>query len=139
MSTTTNDDDDWKLDPWGVPVLGSSRALADRGPIIPPLPQDHDDQRSPKWPAFLKKLLLKTPLCLGCGRKAQTGHHEVPFHIDKTLELVESNVLVVCLPCHFVLCHGGDWRLWVKHSQVRLNVNRLVVAAAQAELAARGK
>lgn len=101
------------------------------GPIVPPMPDIH--ARSSRWPAFLHELLIKHPACMGCGRKAATGHHEIPFHVDPTKELVESNILTVCVPCHFVICHAGDWRLWVKSA--RLDLQRHLRAVQTSELA----
>lgn len=89
-------------------------------PIIPPLPPivRHKD-----WPKVLAGVLHDTPQCQGCGRKARTGHHEVPVGVDPSLELVISNIIPVCLPCHFVICHLGDWQEYnpkvVKHLKLR--------------------
>lgn len=121
-----------EVDDWGVLV---EPGVFGAGPVIPPLPDVRT--RSPKWPAFLKAFLGKNPQCRGCGRKAVTGHHDVPFHVRPELELDEANILPVCLPCHFVLCHSGDWRLWVKTAREDLDGHRPVVEAAE-QLASEG-
>lgn len=73
--------------------------------------------RSPQWPAFLKRFLAGKS-CAVCGRNDEplTGHHVVPFHVDRTRELDPANVIPVCddspsRKCHLLVCHLGDWRL----------------------------
>jgi hypothetical protein len=111
--------------------LAGLQAVPVGGPVIPPLPDLHP--RSSKWPAFLHGLLKRYPNCTGCGRKAVTGHHIIPFHVDPGLELEEMNVALVCLPCHFVLCHAGEWKLTVPPvtTWARLRDNLKVVEAAR--------
>ncbi len=79
------------------------------GPVIPVPPRP---ARSGKWAGFLKKFLADNPECLGCGRKAETGHHVVPFGADEALELDPTNIAPVCVPCHFVVCHDGNWHTY---------------------------
>lgn len=98
------------VDAYGRPVDDGVGFLPP-GPIVPPMPQ-YAEARSGHWPAFLKEFLRKNPECLGCGRHAQTGHHEVPYHVDPSLELTESNVVPVCVGCHWVLCHLSDWHVY---------------------------
>lgn len=119
------------LDAWGRLVIPGETGMA-AGPVIPPLPDDHNDRRSGKWPAFLRELLREFPTCWGCGRKAATGHHELPFHLYPAYELDPDNVLIVCLPCHFVLCHAGDWRLYVDKARSRLSSNLRAMKAIRA-------
>lgn len=108
------------LDAWGRPFeYGITEA---HGPVVPPMPASAQP-RSSKWPAFLHSLLTGGAKCIGCGRRAETGHHIKPFHEHPELELVESNIALVDVPCHFVLCHAGDWRLTVASCLERLARN----------------
>lgn len=99
-----------------VPIFAEKKSTSSipqplEAAIIPAMPEDYMRGRNSQWPTFLRNFLNKHPLCWGCGRKATTGHHIVPYHEDPLLELVESNIAPVDLPCHFVLCHLGNWRL----------------------------
>lgn len=108
------------LDEWGRPYeVGVCMAP---GHIVPPMPPSARP-RSGKWPAFLHGLLKGSPPCIGCGRPAETGHHIKPFHEHPELELVEDNIALVDVPCHFVLAHAGDWRLTVENCLERLARN----------------
>ena len=97
------------------------------GPVVPPMPAATG--RSSLWPAFLKAFLKTYPLCEGCGRKAETGHHIKPFHVAPALELEVSNIAAVCVPCHFVIAHLGDWRLYDPEcvAQLRRHRTRVVL------------
>jgi 5-methylcytosine-specific restriction enzyme A len=72
-------------------------------------------KRSSKWPALRKSFLKTHPACAACGTNQKLEiHHCVPFHIDKTLELVESNLITLCdgpNGCHFHIGHLNDWKL----------------------------
>ena len=79
-------------------------------------------KRSGKWPAVRKAHLAKHPACAACGgRKSLNVHHCVPFQIDPSLELVDSNLLVLCESrarnCHLVWGHLLSWQSW--NSSVR--------------------
>lgn len=75
-------------------------------------------KRASIWPYFLKVLINKRGnKCECCGRTANLeGHHKIPFHIDPSLELTESNVIVLCmgpLSCHYIVGHCGvGWDVW---------------------------
>ena len=88
--------------------------------------------RSGKWPAFLKAFLAEHPTCEGCGRKAATGHHVKPFSRFPMMELSESNIAAVCVSCHFVIGHAGEWSLWVRTVREDLANHLVRVKAAQA-------
>ena len=69
-------------------------------------------QRSKKWPTFRKKFLIKYPKCSVCdGTEMLEAHHVTPFHLNKSLELVESNIITLCEKnhCHLIFGHLGDW------------------------------
>lgn len=82
-------------------------------------PIDHgqsvaDRTRSPKWPAWLKRF-LRGKRCVCCGSKGPlTGHHKVPYHVDPSRELDETNVAPICdgTDCHLVVGHLKDFKLW---------------------------
>ena len=104
------------------------------GPVVPPMPVQ---RRSGKWPALLNRILKASPRCLGCGRKAETGHHVVPVGVDPALELVAANVVPVCVPCHFVLCHAGDWHTYLPDAREEL-LRHAVAMTAVRRIAAAG-
>ena len=126
------------LDEYGRPVgvTPAGAMLAPRaGPVIPPMPEHRG--RSGKWPRFLRELLAAHPNCRGCGRKAETGHHLVPFHERPDLELEPANVVPVCVPCHFVVCHGSSWNLTIPTAAEDLDYHRKRVDAARGRGSAR--
>ena len=73
--------------------------------------------RSSKWSKCRRAHLIKHPRCICCGKKKVFGmqvHHIVPFHVDPSLELVESNLATLCNNprCHLDKGHLGNWRSW---------------------------
>jgi hypothetical protein len=68
--------------------------------------------RSPKWAAWLKAF-LRGKACIACGqREGLTGHHVVPFHVDRSRELDPLNVVAICSDrCHIVHGHFNDFAL----------------------------
>lgn len=66
--------------------------------------------RSSKWPTVRKMFLSKFPKCAVCGtNKDCEVHHKVPYHIDKSLELVPSNFITLCRPHHYLFGHLMNW------------------------------
>lgn len=114
------------LDEYGRPTAGGSSVLAHAGPVVPPMPAV---ARSGKWPALLRETLAAHPTCPGCRRPAETAHHVVPFGADPARELDAANLVAVCVPCHFVLCHGGDWRTYVPGCLALLLARHLAAVA----------
>lgn len=102
------------------------------GPIVPPMPAP-PRPRSPKWPAVLKKFLKLHPTCEGCGRKAETAHHVVPFHVESARELDPTNLVAVCIPCHFCLAHLNCWNLWATTAREDLAYHLVRTKTAQEE------
>lgn len=86
------------------------------------IPSKPSDKRSPKWPALEKKWLKEHPTCGVCGSGNTRGtlavHHIIPFHIDPTKELDETNLMTLCENksriCHFVFGHFYNWTLFNK-------------------------
>ena len=74
-------------------------------------------KRSWKWPALYRKTLKATRCCAACGGTTKLRvHHIRPFHLFPMLELVPSNLIVLCeakgKQCHLRVGHGRDWDLW---------------------------
>jgi hypothetical protein len=63
--------------------------------------------RSGKWPALRKRFLEEHPACAVCGTKKNLEvHHVVPFNIDRSKELDEKNLIVLCDErCHLLFGH----------------------------------
>lgn len=72
-------------------------------------------KRSPHWHKVEKDFLSKHTTCAACGsQKHLQVHHMKPFHLYPSLELDESNLIVLCMDkeCHLKLGHGGDWKAY---------------------------
>jgi len=74
-------------------------------------------KRSKQWPTVRKAYLKKHPTCAMCGgNKKIEVHHVIPFHVDPSLELRESNLMTLCeakkygVTCHQFFGHLGDYR-----------------------------
>ena len=80
-------------------------------------------ERSGKWVTVRKKFLAKNKKagrgCEACGNTVGLQvHHVRPYHLHPELELVESNLRVLCssvtgLECHELLAHGGNFKAYV--------------------------
>lgn len=69
--------------------------------------------RSPQWPKVRADYLKVQPDCQVCGTTDGVEvHHCIPFHIDKTLELMPTNLITLCRPHHFFVGHLGSWASW---------------------------
>jgi 5-methylcytosine-specific restriction endonuclease McrA len=67
--------------------------------------------RSAQWKALRKSFLKKNPQCASCGKKKDLQvHHVIPFYLDATLELLESNLITLCRACHFFVGHLRYWK-----------------------------
>jgi hypothetical protein len=92
--------------------------------------------RSGRWPAVRRAHLAKHPRCAACGRLSDVEvHHVVPLHVDRSLELAESNLLSLCdnsgRSCHFIFGHLWDWRLYCPEArEVCAKVAQLRLEAA---------
>lgn len=115
-------DDAGGLDGYGRPVglMAAGPVGGASGPVIPPPPAA---RRHPDWPKVLRAFLKANPTCAGCGRRAETGHHVVPVGVDAGKELDPANLAAVCVPCHFVVCHGGNWNSFVPDPATALAVH----------------
>jgi 5-methylcytosine-specific restriction endonuclease McrA len=71
-------------------------------------------KRSSKWPKVRAEWLSKNGTCAACGQSDHLQvHHIKPFHIDRSLELEESNFITLCedeYDCHRVIGHLGNFR-----------------------------
>lgn len=114
------------LDAWGRPPLRTPppapitlTLVPGLGPVVPVMPS-YGVPRAPGWAALAARLVRANPQCAGCGRRSEVPHHVKPFHLFPALELLETNLVVVCVPCHFVVCHLGDWVQWDPTCRTRL-------------------
>lgn len=74
-------------------------------------------RRSKHWRAKRKEFLSKNPACAICGSlKKLEVHHIKPFHVFPELELVDSNLIVLCesgehgFNCHLFFGHFANYR-----------------------------
>lgn len=74
-------------------------------------------KRSPQWRKVRKEAIAKHPYCAACGGVEKLEvHHIVPFHVDPTLELEPSNLIVLCesgnggVICHLHYGHLGNYQ-----------------------------
>lgn len=90
--------------------------------------------RSREWPRVRRAHLEREPTCQGCGgTDLLEVHHIVPFHLDRSLELVASNLITLCdgksYSCHHVLGHFCNWHSWnrdvVKDAEDHLETVRM--------------
>lgn len=70
-------------------------------------------RRSPRWDEVRDNFLERNPACAACGsvRHLQV-HHINPFHTHPELELVQENLITLCMDtsgCHLKLGHGGSF------------------------------
>ena len=73
--------------------------------------------RSSKWPKVRKKFLAKMPICAVCFERDMSKlevHHIIPFSLDPSLELVDSNLITLCnekgMDCHLIWGHFQNFR-----------------------------
>lgn len=73
-------------------------------------------KQSPQWEALAKKI-VKGEVCEACGSDSHLQvHHRIPFHVDSSLELNPSNLIVLCMStgfeCHLRVGHGKSWKTY---------------------------
>jgi len=76
-------------------------------------PQELFGDRSPQWRKVRDDFIKKQPRCQVCGTNDELNvHHIVPFHLDESLELEESNLITLCNKngCHFSFGHLYNWK-----------------------------
>ena len=67
--------------------------------------------RSDEWPSFRRKFIKAHPRCEACGtNRLLNAHHIIPFYMNKKLELIEDNLIVLCRKHHLQVGHLGDWK-----------------------------
>lgn len=70
--------------------------------------------RSPLWRSIRKQHLKEFGYCQACGSKSGLQvHHIIPFHMNPSLELLDSNLISLCMSqneCHLKLGHGDSWK-----------------------------
>ena len=68
--------------------------------------------RSPEWPTCRKHFLKKNPTCAACGTTDNLNvHHKMPFHLDKSKELDNNNLITLCeTHCHILIGHLASFK-----------------------------
>ena len=65
------------------------------------------------WNKLKQKYLQENPKCEWCGQDADTVHHIIPVHVNRDLEMEESNLMSLCdnrtRKCHFIVAHYCHW------------------------------
>jgi len=74
-------------------------------------------KRSGKWRYRRRKHLKKFPRCAVCeSKKKLEVHHIIPFSVDPSLELEDSNLVTLCenkkygCNCHLLIGHLGNYQ-----------------------------
>jgi hypothetical protein len=84
-----------------------------------------EGERSGQWTAVRNRFVEKHPECAACGSRSNLNvHHVVPFHVDPSLELEDSNLITLCAGseangqhnCHFRIGHDPDGPVGPKRS-----------------------
>lgn len=71
----------------------------------------HGEPRSPHWHTFRNAFIAKHPACAICGTtKDVEAHHVVPYHLDKSKELDETNLITLCREDHLIFGHLDSWK-----------------------------
>ena len=74
-------------------------------------PEPMEGARSPKWPNKRDTFIAKYRECTACGDKDELEvHHCLPHHLRPDLELVDSNLIVLCRTCHYYFGHLKNWK-----------------------------
>lgn len=73
--------------------------------------------RSSQWTKVRNRFLGKMPICAVCYERDVSKlevHHIVPFAVDPSLELRESNLITLCneqaMNCHLIWGHFQNFR-----------------------------
>ena len=90
--------------------------------------------RSSQWPQVRKEVLQEHPNCEVCGtNKSLAVHHCTPFNTRPELELLKSNLLVLCesagMQCHITFGHLGNYKFY--NPNVRADVEMWQTKVAQ--------
>lgn len=71
-------------------------------------------RRSSRWSSVRAAFLAKNGSCAACGQTDHLQvHHIIPFNVDPTKELDESNLITLCedeYDCHRIIGHTGNFR-----------------------------
>ena len=68
-------------------------------------------KRSSKWRKLRQEFLKKQPVCQVClTKKKLEVHHIIPFQINSSLELEESNLITLCRDHHLLFGHLDNYR-----------------------------
>ena len=71
-------------------------------------------KRSSRWRAVRAAFLINNNSCAACGQTDHLQvHHIIPFNIDPSKELDESNLITLCedeYDCHRIIGHTGNFK-----------------------------
>lgn len=86
--------------------------------------------RASGWRTVRTQHLEKEPFCQYCGGKNKLEvHHIIPFYIDPSKELTESNLITLCeglgKNCHFVHGHLKNWKKYNPNIRELCNKNKI--------------
>lgn len=100
-------------------------------------------KRSAHWNYVRDQFIEVNPYCEACGSSEKLQvHHIMPFSNRPDLELLDSNLIVLCMSineCHLFLGHGGSFKTYNPNveqdarnfrNQDDANVRRLIVENA---------
>lgn len=69
--------------------------------------------RDKRWVSVRENHLFFFPRCAACNSdKKLEVHHIIPFSVDKSKELDQSNLITFCNYCHLVIGHLRDYKRW---------------------------
>lgn len=71
--------------------------------------------RDSRWVGVRRAFIALHPKCAVCGTKDNLEcHHKMPFHLDASLELKESNLITLCRDHHLLVGHLMSFRSFNK-------------------------
>lgn len=71
-------------------------------------------ERSKDWSKVRRKHLRLHPYCESCGKRGGNHvHHNIPFAVAPSRELVPGNLTTMCPRCHLLIGHGGNWQTYI--------------------------
>lgn len=76
-------------------------------------------KRSSQWGTKRAQHLRREPRCSACGASQFLAvHHIIPFHVDPSRELDDTNLITLCENagnCHLIFGHLKDWKAYNPH------------------------
>ena len=86
--------------------------------------------RNPSWDKLASSVVKRSGRCAACGSKSKLEvHHKKPFHLYPELEMIETNLMVLCRVCHYLFGHFCDWKAWNPHVDLDVGVISMAIRA----------